>query len=181
MPLTSETEDFLKTWKPHYIPDQNDIAAMIQHFEAVYKVYNRLYNEVSARFGFTNRPDQKGATEHVVKFLLPDKLAGYIDGTEQTREGVGQLKEFIRTHRYHFVLTGPHSIPSDRADDAILKDLESQDDRLRMEALLLLIYKVRCNIFHGQKHRTDFQLPLMRVINPILELVVAKTEEELRA
>jgi hypothetical protein len=181
MPLTPETEEFLKTWKPHYIPTQDDITATIQHFEAVYKVYNRLYNEVSARLGFTNRPDQKGATEHVVKFLSPDKLAGYIDGTEQMRNGVEHLKEFIRTHRYHFVLTGPHSVRSDIADDAILKDMESKDDRVRMEALLFLIYKIRCNIFHGQKHRTDFQLPLMRVVNPILELIVTKTEEKLRA
>src|SRR5438093_8143382 len=105
MPLTPETEDSLRTWKPHFIPNQNDISAMIQHFEAVYKVYNRLYNEVSARFGFTNRPDQKGATEHVVKFLSPDKMAGYIDGNAQTKEGIEHLKEFIRTHRYHFVLS----------------------------------------------------------------------------
>src|SRR4051812_32233616 len=106
MPLTPETESFLETWRPTSAPNRDDIREMIQHFESVYKIYNRLFNEVSVLLGHNNRPDKQGATAHIVQYLTADFLAGVIEGTQETRNAFEQLKEFVRQHTYNFELDG---------------------------------------------------------------------------
>jgi hypothetical protein len=181
MPLSPETEAFLQTWRPTSVPNQCDIREMIQHFESVYKIYNRLFNEVSVLLGNHNRPDKQGATAHVVQYLTAKVLAGAIEGTQETRNSFERLKDFVRQHTYNFELDGGHGVPAPHKDHAILTRMESREEAVRMEGLLYLIYKVRCNIAHGQKHRTEHQLPLMQAVIPVLELVASKMEEKLRA
>ncbi len=52
----------------------------------------------------------------------------------------------------------------------------SAKNRLTEKAQLRI--NVRCNLFHGQKHLYLHQLPLMRAVIPILELLVSNTEEK---
>jgi hypothetical protein len=45
--------------------------------------------------------------------------------------------------------------PSDEEDDKLLAKMKSKDNKERMEGLLHLVYHVRCNRFHGQKHFSE--------------------------
>jgi len=181
MALTKETEDFIASWKQQaasYV-NKDDVKMMFNKCEALLKIYNRLYNEVSNRLG-KPQTDQKGATLHIVQYLTADALVSSIEGIQQTKEAELQLREFVRKHTFHFDLKGPQHDPSDADDDKIRVQMGSANKTIRMEGLLLLIYKVRCNLVHGQKHHSPKQLPLMHAVIPILELVVSKTEEKLR-
>jgi len=182
MALTKETEDYIAGWKQHVASclNEGDVDVMFDKFRALFQIYNRLYNEVSLRLG-EKQTDRKGATSHVVQYLTPDALVASIEGTEKAREAELQLRDFVRQHTYHFVLVGEQYEPSNKEDGELLKKMQSADNRVRMEGLLLLIYNVRCNLFHGQKHLHQRQLPLMRAVIPILELIVSNTEEKLRA
>lgn len=181
MALTKETEDYIAGWKQQAASCVNneDVNIMFDKFRALYQIYNRLFNEVSNRLG-EHQADRKGATSHIVEYLTADALVSSIEENLETRNAELQLREFIRNHTFHFDLKGQQYDPSDANDDKILAQMESADKKTRMEGLLLLIYKVRCNLFHGQKHRSSAQLPLMHTVLPILELVVSKTEEKLR-
>jgi len=181
MALTKETEDFIASWKnaATSFTDKANVYDMFSKFSALVHIYNRLYNEVSVRIGKPQR-DQDGATRHVVEYLTANDLAASINGKNETREAELQLKDFIKNHTYHFELAGEQRVPSDADDDLILSDMESPNNKTRMEGLLYLIYKVRCNFVHGQKHHVPEQLPLMHAVIPILELVISNTEEKLR-
>lgn len=182
MALIKETEDYIASWKQQVAlcVKKNDVTSMFDKFRALNQIYNRLFNEVSNRLGKPQR-DKDGATAHVVEYLTAAALISSIEGDQETRSAELQLRDFIRQHTYHFDLVGPQRDPSDVKDDRILADMLSVDKRTRMEGLLFLIYKVRCNLVHGQKHHSPKQLPLMQAVIPILELVVSKTEEKLRA
>jgi hypothetical protein len=181
MPLTKETEDFIASWKQQVAScvNKDDVNVMFDKFRALLQIYNRLYNEVSNRLG-VKQLDQKGATLDVVQYLTADVLVASIESNQETREAELRLKDFIRNHTYHFDLIGGQRDPSDAHDNKILVQMESANRTTRMKGLLLLIYKVRCNLVHGQKHNSPKQLPLMHAVIPILELVVSKTEEKLR-
>src|SRR5258706_16354731 len=181
MALTTETEDYIAGWKVKAASCQNhnDLDTMFQKFDALYRIYNRLFNEVSVRLR-KPQTDKAGATSHVVQYITADTLATMVDGTAETRAAQEQLKDFIRTHTYHFELDGVQHDPDDIKDNMLLARMESTVNKERMEGLLFLIYKVRCNLVHGQKHHNPRQLPLMRAVLPILELLVSKTEQKLR-
>jgi hypothetical protein len=182
MALTKETEDFIASWKPKIVScvNKDDVDIMFDKFRALIQIYNRLYNEVSHRLG-QRQTDRMGATKHVVQYLSADVLALSIEGIQETKDAELQLKDFLRNHTFYFDLKGPQRVPSNADDDKILVQMESPNKKMRMEGLLLLIYLVRCNLFHGQKRHSSAQLPLMNAVIPILELVVSKTEEKLRA
>jgi hypothetical protein len=72
---------------------------------------------------------------------------------------------------YPFVLVGEQRDPSNDEDDKLLARMESKNNAVRTEGLLHLIYYVRCNRVHGQKHFADRQLPLLRAVISILFLV----------
>jgi len=182
MPLTKETEDYIVGWKNQvasYV-NKDDVIVMFDKFRTLYQIYNRLYNDVSLRLG-KRQTDKQGATSHVVQYLTADALVSSIEANDENKKAELQLKDFIRQHTYHFVLVGDQFQPSDADDNALLTEMESADKKTRMEGLLFLIYKVRCNLLHGQKHNSHYQLPLMHCVIPILELVISKTEEKLRA
>jgi hypothetical protein len=182
MALTKQTEDYIASWKQQVAScvNKDNVTEMFNKFRALHQIYNRLFNAVSKRLG-KPQTDKEGATTHVVEYLTADALVSSIEGNRETRNAELQLREFVRKHTYHFDLVGPERDPSDAKDDKILADMESADKKTRTEGLLFLIYKVRCNLVHGQKHHSPDQLPLMHAVIPILELVVSKTEEKLRA
>jgi hypothetical protein len=181
MALTLETEQYIEGWKQQaasYV-NKEDVNQMFHKLGALIQIYNRLYNEVSSRLGMP-QADKDGATKHVVQYLTPDVLVLSIEGNNETKDAELKLKDFIRNHTYYFDLKGPKRDPSPVDDDKIRAQMESANRATRMEGLLLLIYKVRCNFVHGQKHHSPRQLPLMHAVIPILELVIARTEEKLR-
>lgn len=182
MALTNETESYIVGWKKQAesCVNKDDVNAMFERFRIYYQIYNRLFNEVSLRLG-QPQGDRKGATSHVIQYVTASTIVSAIEGNPETREAELRLRDFVRNHVYYFDLKGPQHDPSEPDDDKILAQMESANETTRMEGLLFLIYKVRCNFVHGQKHHSPRQLPLMHAVIPILELVVAKTEEKLRA
>jgi hypothetical protein len=60
----------------------------------------------------------------------------------------------------------------DPARDAELKrDIKSADQNAKAEAILYVIYYVRCNMVHGEKHQDDHQRLLVTAVTRILRIV----------
>lgn len=63
-------------------------------------------------------------------------------------------------------------------DEKLLKDLKSADPKISLNALLRLLYKVRCNIFHGNKAYQHQMSLRVKKYAAILELIYAEAYKE---
>src|ERR1041385_5176681 len=106
MALTKETEDYIAGWKKQAATHINkgDLNEMYNRFRLLLQIYNRLYNEVAFSTGKKHELDRNGATEEVVQYLTADYLEASINGNNETKNAVEELKKFIRNHTYHFDL-----------------------------------------------------------------------------
>lgn len=156
--LSSTTIQFIERWNQkaenHPLDDEN-LANYFDQFISRFITFNVLYNHVSKNLFKWDTKEINRATDQVVAFL-------------GEREIMDQLKhvhvEVLRILREgHFVI-----VDTSYDTDKLRKPMASDNQKEQAEGLLKFLYKVRCNIFHGDK---SFEAHQMKILKPSIEIV----------
>ena len=146
---------------------------------SLFTLYNKLYAE--ATFELARRkeiklnntfPDKKGATEYAPRFIGYERLSAIFEENRECKESIDSLISSIENQRFYIQLSMPFGKRQPNKDLELLADLRSEDIKTRVEAVLLLIYKVRCNMFHGNKQFDEVQVELLSPITIILRCII---------
>jgi len=174
--LATEDKDFCQLQRTAIASVTNDdLHSVFQRFEIRYPLYNRLYNLVPAALRAIGkvppaRPqDNEKATGVVVQYLggqqILDNLAAH-DNAEDI-----DILTAILEHNMFNIRLKLDGTPHVDGNNQLEADIQSPDADTRATAILYVLYYVRCNIFHGQKHREEDQRLLLRACTRILQTV----------
>lgn len=172
--------NFHKTWIQRYETSTDGFDKFISlyiAFNALYEVITRtlLITKQIDYLDYVNdysRKEYLRASEIIVMYL--DKDTAKLMSNPTILKEIPNIEKIIRDSNYYFdfkplkdnllnsisnKILNP-TVPAKKIlktinesrDEEYLKDLLSGDSKLSLGALLKLLYKVRCNIFHGNKN-----------------------------
>ena len=67
-------------------------------------------------------------------------------------------------------------VSSQDVDPELMKNWETNDNNMRLNALLETLYNIRCNLFHGAKEFSDDQVALLQPAYSCLSIINKKIE-----
>jgi hypothetical protein len=169
--------------------DVEDIDQLFDKFFSLYVAYNALYAEA---YAYLRRkdikdgkekskrtsdrfPDESAATTRVLEFLKSRSLIENLEQTNDTKQAIEKLKTLTdkQNGNYFWICLHPVSgEPQKSKDKTLIKELNSSETDKRARAILKLIYKVRCNMFHGRKSVEPIQKEILIPVIIILERIV---------
>lgn len=166
--------EFYNNWnsKIENINDEN-LSGIYDKFITYFIIYNNLYNQVPEKLvkNGKNLPDRlydnKCATDYVVDFLGASILLDELEN--KNKSDINTLKNIIE-NEYFFIKLKNGQNQRDK-DLEILKNLNSNNKRKKVIAILQIVYYVRCNIFHGHKGFKEYQRLIIDPLNKILETI----------
>lgn len=179
-----QLHQFYARWRQKATAYQSDsLADHFDKFFTLYVIYNRIYNVIVAMLSEDGQldvlrqqgkidkrkkepDDNKAATICVAHFLRQD-LPQVITANAKSIE---DLKSIIHDRLFNIDLR--YGQPQRNKDLALLAGLESNNHILIVEALLTILYKIRCNVFHAEKGYNDEQILILEPCNNcLLDLV----------
>ncbi|MEI7636246.1 MAG: hypothetical protein WCJ37_03000 [Syntrophus sp. (in: bacteria)] len=186
--LSGEIERFINQWmnRAQQYTDTN-IDGCYDKFFTLFVVFNRLYAEATfelARRGSINLapnrplPDKKGATEYTLEVIGLDNFENLY--RSNLSEPVQTIANLIESERFYIILSSPNGDIQPEKDQALLHDLKSTG-KTRALAILEVMYKVRCNLFHGHKSFHPIQTDLLKPTICILEKIITALRNRLQA
>lgn len=173
-------EEWLKN-SSFYSSSDEDINA-INKFFTRFIVYNNLYNQTNVYLikneKITSKQicDKRSATKNVPLYLGYTNLAQALKSNSETKAAIQEIVDSIKNKKFYIHIkkdkvTGKIE-PEHQDDESSIKSIEGEDDQKFTESLLVLIYKTRCNLFHGDKQDTRYQAKLLDPMTLILEKVI---------
>jgi len=198
MTLNSEFESLCQRWlEKAQRYDTEDTDQLFDKFFSLYVAYNALYAETAAylhrkaihedkkahKLDGGNFPDRQAATKYVFELLGSKSLMESLEETEATRKAINQLKTLIKGQSsapFWICLDPVSGDPQENKERKLIKMLNStSNDDERAEAILQIIYQVRCNMFHGRKNADPVQRQLLVPLTVILEKIIDKLYQKL--
>ncbi len=192
MALSPEFKSLCERWRKkakNY--KKEELHQLFDKFFSLYVVYNALYvenfaylirkaiaeesGEYQNKFEGDTFPDDKAATKYVIALLTSRGLLQSLEAYEPTREAINQIKMLIgKDNNFRFRIcvhpvSGEH-LPNE--DDELSQSLNSHNSDHKAKAILKLIYRTRCNMFHGRKGFEPVQRELLVPLSIILEKIV---------
>lgn len=174
--LSVEMERFYKRWKKKANGyNISELEGCFDKFITLFIIYNFLFNKVAPR----RIGDKIKATEKVLSCIEAEYLNQELFKNEKTGEAFANLIEKMEDfsfHRYRISGKTPEQL-----DKELFVDLKDGCVNKKMKALLLIIYLIRCNMFHGSKDFEDRQESLLKpsiiLLNRIVEILHGKLSE----
>jgi hypothetical protein len=161
----------------------DDIHSVFQRFEVLYPLYNRLYNLVPAALTAIGKTppsklqDNNKATSVVVQYLGGKQILNHL-AAHNNNEDVDILTDILE-HRIFNIKLQVDGTPHVDGNNKLAADIKSPYADVKATAILYFLYYVRCNIFHGQKHREDDQRLLLGASTRILQTVTDQLYDRL--
>jgi len=189
MSLTPEFNEFVANWLNK--ADQialKELPTYFDKFFTLYVVYNRLYAEatfVLARSGQinierrTSFPDREGATNYLAKFIGSKNIIRAIENNGEATEALNQVEGLIERNVFSIKL---HMVTGGRQrdkDEDLLRRLRSTAQNTKAEAILDLLYSIRCNTFHGHKGFKEVQTAILAPAITLLRVLIALLKAKL--
>jgi len=169
---------FYEGWLKKASDYKTDILSdSFDKFFTVFVAYNALYNEAARRLVSSGRiranddRDKKSATVHAPAHIGHGRMANVIKGDNIAPSKLKEITELIKNGTFCIHLNKQTGQPNHSEDMKHIKRIENGNDQEFCESLMILIYKTRCNMFHGGK---EYNLIQLRILNPmtyVLELV----------
>jgi hypothetical protein len=189
MSLNQEFKDFVRNWlnKADSIV-LADLSTYFDKFFTLYVVYNRLYGEVTftlsraGQINISNRtsfPDRQAATSYVVKFVGSTRLISTIDNDPEIAHALDRVIKLIERGDFSIQLDMVTGNPQRQKDLELLSRLRSTSRDDRANAILELIYSIRCNMFHGHNGFNKVQIGLLDPSIVLLRRVIVLLSDEL--
>lgn len=196
MALNQQFKDLCARWrekaKMYDTGDESDISEIFDKFFSLYVAYNALYAQAYSYLGEKSRsrgedgykaegkskfPDEEAATNSILEIIGADKFVSILENNETTRLALNQLRNVMDSNNFsiclHPVSGKPRSENDKKINDNILRQsLNGRNSNKKGNAILQVIYQIRCNMFHGRKGVAPIQKELLLPIITILEKVV---------
>lgn len=175
--LIGEIESFYTNWNLKADRcDENTLEGAFDRFFTLFVIYNRLYALASyhlletkkipkPRFGFV--PDKEGATSNVITFLGADVIVEIIN-LENNHKRYTDICSLIHNETFHIKLNRIDGKSQRKLDLILHASLVSDSNYKKANALLEVLYHVRCNMFHGHK---SFEGVQKQLIDPLCEFM----------
>ena len=167
MNIPNDILDFAERWQEK----TNDygtesLTDVFDHFFSAFVLYNFLYTQVSEKEDYNFSGDAEQATKTIRKYLGAKTI--FTDSTIQ--ENTQKIKSLISDEIFYI---------RDAVWDAHrIEKLNSLDEESWSKGLLEIIYKIRCNAFHGSKQFKENQkqilVPCICIVERINEMVIEK-------
>jgi hypothetical protein len=189
-----ELEQFYNRWKAKqnsYLSE--DLKDLFDKFFTAFVIFNRIYNVVEVvlnesgdldklkDLGLIDKKRKKvldnQASTVCIAFYLRDKSAQIISdlATETTI-----LKQIIESERFYIDLY--YGKPQKAKDLELLHGLISRDTFEQLKSLLLILYNLRCNLFHGEKgyypDQTEILKPSINCLTKINDVLINKLKTD---
>ena len=188
MALHPHVDDFYDEWlkkSDNYNGEQ--LSDYFNKAFSLFTLYNKLYAEATfelARRGeieLNNHfPDRRGATEYAPRFIGYERLFQVITTEADCNSNLQNLIGRIDNQEFHIKLSMPYGLPQVEEDNELVTKLNSDNVTVKVEAILDLIYSVRCNMFHGNKQFSQVQVDLLEPLTIILRRVIVELYEVLK-
>lgn len=176
--FTDKDEKFYQSWmsKLKHLEqyETQQLTYVYDKFFTLYVVYNFLYATVAknlAKDEAKKYKDEEAATKGIKNFLGAESLC------EDFKGEIEKITESLKRGSFYVV-------DNKEENEKIIKKLESvKDVKQRSLGILEVIYKVRCNLFHGSKlfepSQKEILIPLNLLLKGIIEKIYEKLTEEL--
>lgn len=193
MALNQQFKDLCERWreKAKMYNNESNISEIFDKFFSLYVVYNALYAQAYSYLGEKSRsrgedgykkakgkfPDEEAATNSIIEIIGSSKFVDILENNETTRLALNQLRTVMDSNNFSICLDPVSGYPrpeSDKKlnDKKLLKSLNARGSNEKGNAILQVIYQIRCNMFHGRKGIDPIQKELLLPVITILEKVV---------
>jgi hypothetical protein len=169
--LSTDSQEYIERWNIKVaLIVGNGLAEVFEKFSSLYKIFGRLFNDVSEELvslGTISKKggDQKSATENVIQYLSADEIinAFQVAGNNSNIMAlIGVLPHF----NIKFTNSGQHE---PQVDAQLLHGLQSTNNYTKALSILLIIYFVRCNYEHSRKSFDEDQRFLLEPLINLLQ------------
>lgn len=169
MSLPADTLKFILRWraKGHQY-NMNNLTDCFDGFFTAFVLYNLLYNLVCARneSDYPYDKDEDRATKAPKKFIGADIIAA----DAEIRGNANIIKGLIENGAFY--------IRETTWDCARIVKLNSNDPEQWSKGILEIVYKIRCNTFHGQKSfsqsQKDILIPCIKILQRLNDMMIEK-------
>ncbi|MGE4451005.1 hypothetical protein [Castellaniella sp.] len=187
-------DDFCEAWiAKANRADTTSIDGVFDQFFSLWLVYNRLYEEAgrilvherhpwSQAPGFNKRPpfmpmpDRQAAITGITFFCGASALKSAIAKSCDS-QALDRTLRAIESGQFFLHENYATGEPDHEKDQALVRQAREGD----AEALLALVYKARCNLFHGQKAYSEIQRPLLGGMIAVLVVVIEQARAKMRS
>jgi len=167
---------FIERWleKANNYSD-TDLSDVFDKFFTLFVAFGAIYQEIyqlmleEGRFGSRRYSEEDAAVKSLSEYL------GYSELAKPLRihaEQIMYIESLIEKETFYFCVQKDHRTPDYDADRELLSDLRSDQDEIFCQAILKLLYRTRCNMFHGAKEYSEQQMGLINSMNIFLKSVV---------
>lgn len=172
--LNWEINQFVNNWMGRVADYGDDDIHCYDKFFTIFIVFNRLYVEAALELSrqgvnvYNQRGhlgDQQCATKHTLALIGQERFDSLFES--HLSPYVEQVAALIEDHVFFINLKPPEGLRQPTQDRRLVNGLRSNGER-RAIAVLTMIYKIRCNLFHGHKSYNPIQANLLNPINKIL-------------
>lgn len=187
--LSPEIPEFCERWinKAENALSQDNLEGAFDGFFSYFVVFNRLYGTATLDLAKKGKvtldprrfPDSKAAKSYVLDYIGAAKLIVAIEQDNSCLEALNQIRGLLDQHRFHVKLD-PHGNPQPKDDERLLQSLNSKGAKQRAEAILEVLYSIRCNMFHGQKGFNEVQREILAPSTTLLRKVASTLLSELK-
>jgi hypothetical protein len=163
------------------------LARSFDRFTTLYVVFDRICMEADKilirrglvrppRKKFAPLPTGKSVTEYIVVFCGESDLRYAITRDSRCRNAIDNLTRLIRSG--HIYLHEDYTTGSPDLDED--RKLVDEVRSYKPQAILSLLYQIRCNLFHGEKEFDESQRELLDNSSLILEFITVKALTKLK-
>lgn len=163
---------------------ENTLSDLFDKYSTYWVIYNRTYIEIANyllkinhhltrdifRRGLNRNPaDRIMATKGVAAYIILER--NEVEMEPQIKIAINNIVGFINRREYYFHDDNLTGDPDYGKDINIAKGMSEY----KLLSILELLYKIRCNIFHGGKQYHENQRRLLVEVVPLLGFITRKT------
>lgn len=181
--MKQQTKIYIKNWTKRILSYKGEeIDTLMDKFSSQYILYNRLFNESfqqlkeAKQLTKTRYSDREKAINLVVDFNSATDIIQRLE-LHQRQVDIEILCNLIANDIFHINLLD--GVSQKDLDLELMNNLANQNPEIKAQAVLSIIYNVRCNIQHAEKHNEPEQIVLLRPLINILEVILQLQIEKL--
>jgi hypothetical protein len=182
--MNKDTEEYLESWRIRISQiNGEDLAALFDRYTAFYTLYNRFYNDSfrvlkdAGKLPKSRYSDFEKATTLVVLYNSANDIIERLNANNNMPD-VEEIANLIEHDIFHINLA--HGVSQKEFDLQLMQNLRSENNEVKAQAVVSVIYNVRNNMQHGEKHFEEYQRMLLEPLIKILRTILNLQEEKLK-
>ena len=175
--LNTYLNKFVTSWttKANKYKD-GKLDGAFDRFFSLFVAFNALYQASAdkliarGRIRDSDATDRRMAIEHTIAFVGSTRLSDHLRAHCQSE--LQKIIDLIEDGTFYISTDRRSGNPDHLSDTRFIEWLKSDSEDRFCEGILELLYRTRCNMFHGAKEFKHIQINLLRPMNAVLNQVV---------